>query len=140
MTNSDNRSVTAGRDITGSIIQTGDRNRAELKAVQLPPAELVDIRAEVAALRTELLALNAPDAGKIGRALDDAEEEAAKADPDKEEVAGSLQRALGFAKKAGDFGEHVEKVQALVTRIGGWIGAASPYLTPLLASVGLAAM
>lgn len=136
MTNGDDRSVTA-RDIIGSIVQTGDDNRAELKSVQLPAPASVDIAATVAALRAELLAVDAPDRGKIERALADAGEEAAKDAPDKQEVAGSLERALGYAKKAGDFSEHVGKVRDLVVQVGGWLGAASPYAAPLLATVGL---
>jgi hypothetical protein len=136
MTNGDDRSVTA-RDITGSIVQTGDDNRAELRTVQLPAAASVDIAATVAALRAELLAVDAPDRGKIERALADAGEKAAKDPPDPAEVAGSLERALGYAKKAGDFSEHVGKVRDLVVQVGGWLGAASPYVAPLLAAVGL---
>ena len=135
----DNSSVSAGRDITGSIIQTGDHNRATLHAVQLPPAESVDIRSAVEALRAELLALDVPERGKLERALADAGEEAEKPEPDKEELAGGLGRALGYAKKAADFSEHAGKVADLVTRIGGWLGAASPYAAPLLAALGLCA-
>jgi hypothetical protein len=133
----DDRSVTA-QNITGSIIQTGDRNRAELRAVQLPAVASVDIAAALAALRAELLAIASPDRGKIERALVDADEEAAKDAPDKSEVAGSLERALGYAKKAGDFSEHAGKVGELIVQVGGWLGAASPYVAPLLAAVGLA--
>ncbi len=136
MTNGDDRSVKA-RDIIGSIIQTGDHNRAELRTVRLPASASVDIAAVVAALGAELLAVDAPDRGKVKRALADAGEEAAKDAPDPAEVAGSLERAIGYAKKAGDFSEHVGKVGDLVVQVGGWLGAASPYAAPLLAAVGL---
>lgn len=140
MTTGDNRSVSAGGNIVGSIIQTGDHNRAELQAVQLPPAASVNIAEVVAALRAELLALAAPDQGKVERALADAGEEAEKEAPDPAEMAGSLQRALGYAKQAADFSGHVGKIRDLVVQVGGWLGAASPYVAPLLATVGLSAL
>ena len=139
MTKVNNRSVSAEGNITGSIIQTGDRNRATLTATQLPPAASVDIAEVIAALKGELLALDTPDVGKIGRALADAEEEVGKAEPDAKEVSGSVERALGYAEKAANFSEHVGKVQDLVTRIGGWLGPSSPYLATLLAAAGLSA-
>jgi hypothetical protein len=52
----DNRSVKA-RDITGSSVVTGDRNivTTTMKQVAAPPADQVDVKAELAALR-DLLA------------------------------------------------------------------------------------
>lgn len=134
--NTQNRSVSAGGNITGSIIQTGDHNRADLQAVQLPPPESVDIGAAVAALRDELLALDTPLSGKIERALEDAAEEASGGG-DKAEVGDALTRALRHAEKASNFAEHLGKIQEQVTKIAGWLGAASPYAPPLLAAVGL---
>lgn len=129
----DDRSVRAGGNITGSNIQTGDHNEAALTA-QIPPAASVDLAAAIAALRAELLALDAPDRGKIERALEDAREEAEKDEPDRAEVTGSLERALGYARKAADFSDHAGKIGDLVIQIGGWVGAASPFLAGLLAA------
>jgi hypothetical protein len=88
----DNRSVTA-RDITGSSVVTGDQYTVTttMRQVTAPPAETVDVQAEVAALR-ELLAQfkNVPDRGKVDRAMQDAAEESAKAQPDKEEVGSAV--------------------------------------------------
>ena len=139
MTSSDDRSVAVGGNITGSIVQTGEHNRASLRAVQLPPAQAVDIRAAVRALQVQLLELDIPERHKVERALADAEEESRKPAPDKQELASGLGTALGYAKKAADFSEHSGKIADLVTRIGGWIGYSSPYVAPLLAAAGLCA-
>ena len=54
----DNRSVTA-RDLTGSSIVTGDRNTVTttMRQVTMPPADKVDVKAELAALREMLAGL-----------------------------------------------------------------------------------
>jgi hypothetical protein len=80
-----NRSVTA-RDITGSSIVTGDHNTVSttMKQVPLPPADQVDVKAELAALREALAGLQkVPDRGKLDRAVEDAADEAAKPEPTK---------------------------------------------------------
>src|SRR4051794_15655467 len=99
-----NRSVTA-RDITGSSLVTGDHNTVTTTMTQhtLPPPETVDVRAELAALRDLLTKLNVPERGKLDRAVQDAIEEAAKPKPDKEEVAGAVQRVVKYAKAAENF-------------------------------------
>lgn len=131
----DDRSVKA-TNIVGSVVQTGDNNTASLTATQLPDAASVDIEAVIADLRVALAAIGGPDAGKVGRALDDACEEVAKPEPDKADVASILTRALDYAKKAADFSEHFEKVKPLVIRAAGWLG--SPAVrAPLLAALGL---
>ncbi|HET9639821.1 MAG TPA: hypothetical protein VFP12_11500 [Allosphingosinicella sp.] len=135
-----NRSVNAGGSITGSIVQTGDLNQASSTFVQLPQPDAVDINAVIAALRTELLTLEAPDKSKIERALADAQEEAEKAEPDREELGGALHRALGYAQKASDFSEHATNIADLVTKVGGWLGTTSQFIGPLLAMVGLSAL
>jgi len=136
MTQSGQRSVSAGRDITGSIIQTGDGNVANLTARQLPDAASVDITAVIAELRAVLASMTGPDAAKVGRAFEDANEEVAKPEPDKAEVAGILTRALGYAKKAADFSEHVERIKPLVIAAAGWLGTPA-IRAPLLAALGL---
>jgi hypothetical protein len=137
MSDSGNRSVNA-RDISGSIIQTGDNNVATLKMTQLPPAESVDIDAVIAELRVLLTGLGGADSRKVTNALDDAGTELAKAEPDKAEVADTLTRALGYVKKAGELSDHIEKISPLATKIAGWIGSAAQY-APLLAVLGLPA-
>ncbi|HEY7809584.1 MAG TPA: hypothetical protein VIA98_04310 [Allosphingosinicella sp.] len=138
MVNMNDHSVNVGASIVSSIVQTGDNNRASLTATPLPDAASVDIAAVIAALRDELLAVDAPDRGKIERALIDAQEEAAKPEPDRGEVGSALGRALGYAGKAAELSENIGKIRDLVTQAGGWLGAASPYAVPLLAAIGLA--
>lgn len=138
MTDSSNRSVSAGRDITSSLIQTGNNNVATLTATPLPPAASVDIHAAVAELRALLAGRGGVDGGKVANALADADAELAKPAPDKAEVASTLTRALGYVKKTGELSEDIEKITPLVTRIAGWIGSAAQY-APLLAVLGLSA-
>ena len=117
------RSVSIGRDAVGSSIVTGDHKvvRTEYSS-SLPPADQVDIKAEVTALRELLAALQAPDQGKLERALADAEEEAAKPEPDPDEVGGALDRAIGYAKKANGFAEQAAKLKPHLEAACGWLG------------------
>src|SRR5215472_13318649 len=108
----DNRSVTA-RDITGSSVVTGDHNTVTttMRQVAAPPAEQVDVKAELAALREALAGLKkVPDRGKLDRAVEDVVDETAKPQPNKDEVGGALERVAKYAKAADDFGEHAEKL------------------------------
>lgn len=118
------RSVKAGGNISGSQIITGDGNMAQMRdvKVQLTSGADVNLGEELAALREILITLNAPDAGKIDRALQDAEEEAGKEEPDKEEIGSALERAVKHAKNASDFGEHVGKLAARLGPIVSWLG------------------
>ena len=102
-----NRSVSVGGDASGNIIQTGDNNVASLQFTQttLPPPESVDIKAELAAFGELVGQLQSEDAKKIGRALEDAQDEVAKSEPNRDEVGDALQRALVYAQKAEGFAE-----------------------------------
>jgi len=136
MSDKGNRSVSVGGDATGNVIQTGDHDTASLQLTQttLPPAETVDLQAEVAALRQILAGLQAPDQKKIDRALDDAEEEIAKPEPDRDEIGIALDRALNYAKKAEGFAATAEKLRKHVTNTVSWLG---DNWHKLLAAVGL---
>lgn len=137
-TNGDDRSVRVGGNVTGAQIITGDNNRAvmrEVKVHELPPAGQVDVGKELAELRALLASLKAPDAGKIERALADAEEEAAKPEPDRDEIGSALDRAVGYAKKAGDFSEAAEKIAPKLQALASWLGA---NWYKLLGAVGMA--
>jgi hypothetical protein len=118
-----NRSVSVGRDTIGSAIVTGDQNvvRTEYGAT-LPPGSEVDLKAEVTALRELLTTLNAPDRAKLERALTDAEEEAAKPEPDRDEVGGALERAIKYAKQANGFAEQVGKLKPHLEAACSWLG------------------
>ena len=129
-----NRSVTA-RDVTGSSIVTGDRNivSTAMKQIPLPPAEQVDVKAELAALREALAELKkVPDRGKLDRAMEDAAEETAKPEPDKKEVGGALERVVKYAKAADDFGEHTEKLLPRLAALASWLGPAGHTLLSML--------
>ncbi len=139
MTGDQNRSVSIAGSVTGSAIVTGDRNTVSVQWQQatLPEAATVDMAAELVALREVLLSLETPDRGKIERALADAEEEAQKPEPDKDEVGQALDRAITYATKANGFAEAVEKLTPHVQRAAAWLGE---NWFKILAAVGLAAM
>jgi hypothetical protein len=131
--NGSNRSVTA-RDITGSSIVTGNQNTVSttMTQVALPPSDKVDLKVELAALQELLAELkNVPDRGKLDRAMLDATEEAAKAQPEKAEIGGAVERAVKYAKSADDFGGHVEKLLPRLAAIASWAGAAGRGLLAL---------
>ncbi len=116
--------------ISNSAVITGDNNTVTQHV--FPPAAGVDAVAELAALRTLLGTMAIPDATKLGRALDDAAEDAAKPEPEKAEVAGALGRIVGYAKKAADFGTHVATLTPMVEKLCGWLGEHGPKVWALL--------
>lgn len=120
--------IAIGGSVKDSPIVAGDHNVVQMTKTTLPPAENVDIRAELAALRAVLGVLATADAAKIGRALDDAEDEAGKAEPDKEEIGGALDRALEYAEKADGFATVTEKLVPRVKAIAAWLGEHGPRL------------
>ena len=136
-----NRSVDIGGDATGNVITTGDKNkiRTKIKVVRiktpLPPAESIDIAQELAQIRAILARVAGEQAGKVGRALDDAAEEAGSAKPNKDEVGSALGRALDYAKKGSAFADEVQKLAPHVTNAVAWLGA---NWHQLLSVVGLA--
>jgi hypothetical protein len=124
-----NRSVKT-RDITGSQVITGDRNRASMRGttIALPPPESVDLRRELAALQAALAAMQVPERGKLDRALQDATEEAAKPEPEKDEIGEALDRVVRYAERAGDFAENASKLQPILAALASWLGPAWHYL------------
>ena len=121
---SQDRSVSVGGNLTGGVIQTGDRNIAsvQFQEASLPAAETVDIRTELNAIRDVLAQLKTPDRRKIDNALEDAEEELAKSEPDKDEVGKALERALDYAQKAEGFSAAVENLAPRITKVAAWLG------------------
>ena len=136
MSEKSDRSVSIGGDATSNVIQTGDNNTASLQFTQttLPPAETVDLQAEFTALRQILSELKAPDQKKIDRALEDAEDEIAKPEPDREEIGQALDRALKYAQQAEGFATTAGKLQTHITNTVSWLG---DNWHKLLAIVGL---
>ena len=121
---SQNRSVSIGGSVTGSAIQTGDYDTANInyQQVSLPAPESVDIQAEFTALREIITKLETSDSRKIENAFEDAQEEIKKPQPDKDEVGEALNRALKYAKKAEGFASVVEKLQPHLTKTTAWLG------------------
>jgi hypothetical protein len=125
------RSVTIGRDAVGNVITTGDHNtvKARISATkrEVAPGEPapppVDVAKELASIREALTSLSSQNASKIGRALDDAADEAAKPDGgDKDEVGKALDRALGYAKSATAFATTVAGLGPPLHNLVGWLG------------------
>jgi hypothetical protein len=100
------KNVYVGGNMIGGAAVTGDHNVTTVtyRKVTLPPPDSIDIRAELAALKDLLIGLDTEDRQKIANALGEAESDAAKQHPDKNEIGGALERALGYAGKAADFG------------------------------------
>ena len=101
-----------GGNVIGGAVVTGDHNVTDVRyrKVTLPPAESVDIRAELAALRDLLGGLNTGDRQKIANALAEAAADAAQPQADKDEIGGALERALRYAGKAAGFAEVAGKI------------------------------
>jgi hypothetical protein len=130
------RSVVAG-SIIGSSVVTGDSNSVTTTYTRttLPSPETVDVRAELAALRAVLAGLHVAERGKLDRAMEDATEEAAKAEPDKQDIGAYLTIAAKVAKTADDFSDRVEKLLPRIAALGSWLGLDGH---ALLAAFGLA--
>ena len=134
---SQDRSVSVGGSVVGSVIQTGNRNTGSVKFQQasLPLPETVDIAAELVALQSALQVLETQDKRKIDNAMEDAQEELKKNEPDKNEVGQAIERALNYAQKASGFAEAVDKLRPHVEQAVGWLGK---NWHKILATVGLA--
>ncbi|WP_414623219.1 CHAT domain-containing protein [Calothrix sp. CCY 0018] len=121
---SQNRSVSVGGSVTGSAIQTGDYDTANInyQQVSLPAPETVNIQAELNTLREIIEKLKTSDRRKIENAFEDAQEEIKKPQADKDEVGEALNRALKYAKKAEGFASVVEKIQPHLAKTTAWLG------------------
>lgn len=131
------RSVHVGGSVVGGTVVTGDRNTVSTTYThtELPAAETVDIKAEVAAIQALLAGIESEHKTKIGNAMSEAAEEAAKDEPDKDEVGKALERAVDYAKKANGFAEQVDKLVPHVKAACSWLGE---NWHKLLALVGVA--
>jgi hypothetical protein len=134
-------SVNVGRDAVGNVITTGVRNRIDSKiAVQLvktslPSAGSVDLPKELADIRAILERIGGEHTGKVGRALDDAAEEAHKPQPNKDEIGTALSRALDYAKKSNGFAEEMKKLAPHVVNAAAWLGSNWHHLLGLVGLV-----
>jgi len=134
---SSNNSVHIGGSVSGGAIVTGNQNTVSVQVQQatLPEPETVDIKAELVALKAALSQLASEDQRKINNALEDAEIELEKPEPDKDEVGQALTRALNYAEKANGFAEVIDNLRPHVEAAAGWLGKHGYKLLPL---VGLA--
>ena len=107
--------------VSGSNNQVDFDNRVRVESAMPPPTD-IDLGRELAALRELLAALEMPDAGKMERALLDAEEEAAKAERNKNEIREALERGSQYAKAADNFSEHAEKIARRIADMAAWAG------------------
>ena len=124
----DNSKVHVGRDATGNVITVGSGNRVSAQTTttkltkSLPRPESVDIAVEIAALRGLLTELGAQDSKKIERALQDAEEEASKPTPDRDEVGTAIERALKYAQQTETFVSALGNVAPHIANVVAWLG------------------
>ena len=119
-----NKSIAVSGDAIGNVITSGDSNNITLDFAQttLPDVEQVDIQAELTALRELLASLQGPDQKKVDRAMEDVDDELAKAEPDRDEIGDALERALKYAQKADDWADTAAKLQTHVTGAVSWLG------------------
>ena len=120
-----NRSVSIGGSVTGSAIQTGGYDTANVNFQQviiLPAPASVNIQEELNVLREIIAKLESSDRRKIDNAFEDIQEELNKAKPDKDEVGDALSRVLKYAKKAEGFASVMEKLQPHLTKTTAWLG------------------
>jgi hypothetical protein len=83
----------------------------------------VNVAKELAAIRALLTSLESEHAKKIGRALDDADEEAAKKTAgSKDELGKALDRALTYAKSASAFATVAANPEPHLKNVGAWLG------------------
>jgi len=135
------RMANISRDAVGNVITTGDRNTIEAKIeskltkTTLPSAASVDLSKELTQIRIILGRIGGQHTSKIGRALDDAAEEAQKPEPNKDEIGTALNRALDYAKKGNGFAVEIGKLAPHVINAVAWLGSNWHHL---LSVVGLA--
>jgi hypothetical protein len=131
--------VSVGGSVSQSAVVAGDQNKVQLTrevTVGLPSEMTTEeIMQALQTLRELLERLDTTDRGKIVRALDDAQEEAQKPTPDKEEMAGAMERVVKYAKTAHGIGEVVVEIQRPLSIIAGWIGTTAPIAARLFGLV-----
>jgi hypothetical protein len=125
----DDKQVSIGRDAVGNVITTGDKNvvKAHVTATKhetvLADPPTIDVAKELVAIRAILMDLASEHAKKIGRALDDADEEVNKqTDADKDELGKALERALTYAKSATTFATAATKLGPHLRNAVAWLG------------------
>lgn len=110
----------------------GDLVGGAKTSIHFPAPETVNIQKELAAIREILEQLETPDKGKIDRALTDAQEEATKSEPDKDEVGAALERVMKHAQKADAFTQIVDKLKPHVFSASAWLGTNWYHISKML--------
>jgi hypothetical protein len=125
--------IKVGGDAIGSFV-AGDGNRVEsvVGHMALPDPSTVRIADELAGLRAILAKLEGAEPAKLGRALDDAEEEVRKPVPDKNKLGSAIERALKIARQASDFAENTSKLLPYLKAAVAWLGPSWTRLLPLI--------
>jgi hypothetical protein len=134
---SDANSIHIQGSVTNAAIVAGRNNvtRITVKSEKpLPAPESVDIRAALVEIAETLRHLASPpgaggagrdhnpNAAKIEHALEEAEEEIKKPDPDRKEVGRALDRALEYAKAGAGFADAWTKLEPHVLATASWLG------------------
>ncbi|MEO1525628.1 MAG: hypothetical protein AAFX06_09330, partial [Planctomycetota bacterium] len=131
-----NRSISIGGNLTGGAVVLGNNNVISLKFTQttLPSPSSVEIKLELEALRSLLQNLRSDNAKKIDRAIEDAQDEASRPEPDHDEIGSAIERALKYAEQASGYADQLSELQGHVTKITAWLGS---HWNKLLTIVGL---
>lgn len=134
MTKPSDRSIRVGGAVSGSVLVTGDKNTVSLASGDAAPSDRADVLRELEAVRELLQGMTGPDAKRVTNAVEEAIDEARAPEPRKDVVAGSLERALELAVKAGAVAEQIDKLRERLGGIVRWLG---PSFAGLLRLVGL---
>ena len=131
--------ITHAGDSSGSVNIIGDKNKVSARTHIFPapnaPSD-VNVREELEALKAILAELSVHDQGKLERAIEDAEDEAKKEAPDKDEIGEALSRVTKYSKDAEGLSASIEKIGPRMVRLVSWLG---PKWNGLLEALGVAA-
>jgi DNA-binding transcriptional regulator GbsR (MarR family) len=123
-------SIHIGGSVSGSNIMfagdnnttvVGNNNVTDIRN-KMPAPETVDIKKELAALRELLAGLQSPEQKKINNAIEEAQDEIQKPEPQKDEVGKAIERAMSYAQHAGTFKTLIETLKPHVLSVSAWLG------------------
>lgn len=111
-----------GGDMIGNAIGDSNQIQGSLQSTKIPSAQDINMAKELAEIKAILEKLSSEDSKKIANALEDAEDELKKDNPDKDEVGEAIDRALNKAKKANEFAVVIDDLRPHVEAAAGWLG------------------
>lgn len=117
--------ISIGGKADGNVFVVGDNISAgniQTNVANMPNPETVDIRKEIAALKEILAKIDSPERKKLDRALEDAEEEANKDKPNKDEIGGALERVMKYAKLSDNFVKIIGVLKPHALSASAWLG------------------